>query len=171
MLDLFRAQSPAHLVRVLDLALHSGLARADLCLVGRQHDRGHSLQGRRKKTAKPFRVTVTDDLRAFLSALPTGDAVTYLTNLKGLPWTPDGLSASFDGHRRELGIDFTLHDLRANRACQLYRVGFGDEDVADELGWSPKTARHIRQHYVDEESMIARRVRRLSENDHRTKSV
>jgi integrase len=60
-----------------------------------------------------------------------------------------------------MGITKTLHGLRSFRACRLYEAGFDDGAVADEMGWSLNTVRHIRLHYVDQEALFAGRAKRL----------
>lgn len=157
--------APPYLARVAILGAATGLARADLARVSWSHVRPSHIEISRKKSDQITRVTITPDLRVFLDDTPR-QSTAILLNSRGLPWTSDGLGKSFDKLRSQVGIEKTLHDLRALRACRLYGVGFTDDEVADEMGWSLKTVRYIRRYYVNQEALFQRRVVRLRGTEH-----
>lgn len=160
--------APAHLARIAELAPLTGFARADLAAVGRPHVQANKIvkpRAKSKRAGRPqiARVFIDDALRAFLDAVPAGQLM-LLVDAGGRPWRrADALGKAFDARRRALGIEKTLHDIRATYACRLYARGASDEDVADSLGWSLATVRQIRRHYVDDETIFEGRVARLGE--------
>ena len=52
--------------------------------------------------------------------------------------------------------------VRATYACYLMRNGASDEEAAEALGWSIETARFVRRHYVDDESIFQGRLAKFA---------
>jgi integrase len=142
---------PAHLADAVELALNTGLRRADLCAVDRV---AVQMQFRRiawmpAKTARWHRtvyIPIKDDLAALLDRLaPDGP---LLRNQWGEPWTPDGLSSSL---WKAIGKRWSLHDLRRACATHLAQQGWSSRDMALVLGWSENDCEALATTYVDED--------------------
>ena len=141
----------------------TGLRREDACRIGKSADKGSHLewttgkgQGRRIAV-----IPILPELRALLDNAPPTSATTILTNLKRLPWTPDGLSTQIDRARKKAGVKKTIHDLRGTFATDLILAGFSDLETAEILAWSEDDIRKIRRAYVDREAIIRNAVDRM----------
>lgn len=150
--------------RAIRLMARSGLARVDAASLLWSHVREDRIDKRRQKSRQRARAPMTDELAATLAQMPRPEGVlTVLTTETGAPWRrPDALGKAVSAAFRAVGLDHTSHDLRATYACFLMRRGASDEDAADALGWSVKTVRHIRRHYVDDEAIFQGRIAKFA---------
>ena len=156
--------TPASVALACLLMARSGLARADAATLLWSHVKQDRIDKRRVKSKQRARPPMTPELSEALAAMPRKNGVlTVLTNENGKPWTSaDALGKAISAAFRAVGVDHTSHDLRATYACFLMGKGATDEEVAEALGWSLKTVRHVRRHYVDDEAIFQGRIAKFA---------
>lgn len=173
----FAAVAPAPVLLALQLACATGLRREDLVTLSPSQIGPHAItlqprkSARRAKTAgKKARTAVvplTDEARAVLAQCDL-KGLRVLTNSKGRPWTPDGLTSSFIKARDAAGIvdaetgrPKTLHDCRGTFATRLAAAGFTADEIADVLGWELRAVRDIIRRYVSDDALALAQIERL----------
>jgi len=161
-LELVCSASSPELARVILLSAHAGIARTDLCKLTWAQISPNAIQFNRSKTGELATVPIYAEIRAILESTPKlGPQV--LTNTRGRPWTPDGLGTAFDRAKRKAGISgLRFHDLRGTAVTFLFAQGLSDAEVADIVGWSPKSVAAIKKRYVSREAVASAFIARLS---------
>lgn len=157
--------TPPEAYRAIRLISRSGLARADAAtLLWSPHVKPDRIDKRRVKSKQRATPPMTPELREVLDEMPRyNGTLTVLTNDKGKPWrSADALGKVINKAFKDAGIKHTSHDLRATYACYLMQNGASDEEVAEALGWSIETARHVHRHYVDDESIFQGRIAKFA---------
>lgn len=166
----FCADAPFELWLACQLLRFTGLRRGDACRLPVTADKGQWLEWTTSKRGVPVVVPIVQQFRTVLDeAKRRRDAAgvkapTILFNSRGRPWTPMGLSTSFDRRREALGIAKTMHDLRGTAATEFMQVGMNDEEVAEIIGWSATDIRRIRRRYVSRAAIVSAAIARLERN-------
>jgi hypothetical protein len=97
---------------------------------------------------------------------------TLLVNSRGEAWSPDALGKRFGEVRTHAGIVHRetgepdrpkhLHDVRGTYVTRLCRVGLTDEEIANNVAWSPQNVARIRRTYVDDAAVVVALSRRIA---------
>ncbi len=193
-LEAIKAVADQPLQDAIDLAVLTGLRRADLVALRWDEVGDIAIHRTAAKRSRGKRYTVTlprlPELNKLLDALrerPRKPNVeTVLVNSFGKSWTGDGLASSFHDARRRAndgaGIWHTerdpitgeekrtpkrLHDLRGTFATHIMTQAeevLTNTEVADRMGWSPQQVDQIRKKYVDDRAIVSDLTRRLRRN-------
>ncbi len=160
------SESSMELGNAIRLALLTGAARTDLTRLQWSMVSERKIQFSRAKTGVLATVPLYEELQEFLCTAPRRTSF-ILTNQRGNPWTPSGLSASFNKARARAGIAGKgLHDLRGTCATHLVEKGIEVHDVARIVGWEEGRVDQIAKRYVSgdafAEGMIARLAARAA---------
>jgi integrase len=151
---------------ILPLACYTGLRREDLARLRREHvndiviSKPTGKSGGKRIASVPI-LPETRELLAEIEAqrATRGHASPYvLTNSRGAPWTPSGLShaiAGFVPGKR-------LHDARGTFVTRLRLAGTNASKVADIVGWSEDRVERLLSIYVDREAIVLDVARTLS---------
>jgi site-specific recombinase XerD len=147
------ALSPA--VRdAFDLARLTGLRRGDLVALPLSAIGPHAIIWRTSKSGGERVVTIpilpplADLLADLRTRYRTKSTQTVLVNSRGKPWTPGGLTASFNSERDAAGLDKHLHDCRGTFVTELCPY-LTDQQIAGIMGWQVGRIADIRRIYVD----------------------
>jgi len=149
---------------IVDLACLTGLRREDLAdlkwsEVGEIYISKTTSKSRHKRTAS---IPILPETKVLLNKIkdnrPNSEYV--LTNTRGRPWTPSGLShavSAFGGKR--------LHDCRGTFATMLRRGGLTGPQIADSMGWEEERVSRLLSVYVDREAIVRDIAERLGRNE------
>lgn len=139
----------------LDFIRLTGLRREDACRIPWSADKGSHLEWSTGKSRGRITaiVPVLPELRALLDSMKRRDK-TILTNMRGKPWTPDGLSSNIDKAKRKAGVDKRIHDLRGTFATYLMERGLDDREIAEIIAWSERDVAKIRRRYISREAIV-----------------
>lgn len=152
----FRAVADPKLWLALELARWTGQRQGDLLRMTWTAYNGAHIVWRQGKTGKIVRVKVYSELKTLLDATKR-EAVTILTNTRGVSWTSDGFRASWGKVCERAGVKgVTFHDLRGTFVTSAYRAhGASIRDIAEVTGHSERDAEAIiRKHYLAGDSAI-----------------
>lgn len=150
------------------LACLTGLRRGDLVNVPLSAVWQHAIVWQTSKSGRERTVTVPlyPRLLAHIETLRTRQRApgvdTLLVTTKGKPWSPGGLTGSFNRVRDAIGFDKHLHDARGTFVTELCLAGLTDEQVAGIVGWSPTRVAEIRRIYVDQARTVVAIGERLA---------
>ncbi|WP_245926947.1 tyrosine-type recombinase/integrase [Breoghania corrubedonensis] len=156
----------------LRIAAYSGARRTDLVFMPVSADEGDRLffqtSKSNRRTDVLFPVTpelrsALDDMAAYRKAAAerTGaECATILCNSRGLPWTPDGFSTSFNKARAAANIDKHLHDLRGTAVVNYIGHGYDDRALAEMFGWATKDIARIRKRYAGRVQVVSASIER-----------
>jgi integrase len=113
------------------LALGTGQRRGDLVKMGRQHVRGNMIAVHQQKTKKPLMIPIGDELRAAIEAMPA-DRLTFITTLRGEPFSPHSFTNWFRDRCREAGLPLGLsaHGLRKAMCRRLAEANCSEKMIA-----------------------------------------
>ena len=116
---------------VLELALSTAAACADLASMTRAHIKGDSISYARKKTGiAASGLPITAELDAELRALP-GDQFILIATARGTAYRPNFLSRVFREWCKAAGLDgLGLHGVRKARARSLAESGASENEIA-----------------------------------------
>ncbi len=149
----------------MDLLLFTGLRRADVILVGRQHVRNGVIALRTGKTGAQVHLPVFQELQASIDATATGDLV-YLTNAKGKPFgKPQDFGMWFIRHCRAAGLpDCTPHGLRKAGATIAANNGATVHELMAMFGWSRMSMAEVYTKQADRERLARGASERIANN-------
>lgn len=119
----------------LELAMHTGLRRSDLCRVGRQHLRGHELSIRTEKTGAVITVELPQRVIDIIDATKTGD-MHFLVTSFGKPFSTAGFGNWFGEAAREAGIEKNTHGVRKFAATTAANGGATAHELMSQFGWA-----------------------------------
>lgn len=166
-LEAICAVASSELTSAILLSARAGISRTDLTKLSWKEVGQHDIEYRRTKTNSFACCPLYDEIQAIIASIPKRGPL-VLTNTRGLPWTPDGLSTAFYKARKKAGLEhLRFHDLRGTAVSFLYGQGLGDEEVAEIVGWEVKDVRSIKRRYVSREAVASALIARLK----RTKTV
>ena len=147
---------------------YTGLRRKDAVEITTTADHGEHLVWRTSKSRRRHEllVPILPQLRPVMAELATlrggfeTPPMTILFNQRGLPWTPDGFSASFNKHRAKHELTPTIHGLRKNAATDwiIYQNQrpdlITDDMICDHFDWSRATLKKMKRIYVNRGAVI-----------------
>lgn len=165
----FLAAAPSHLHLPLLLALWTGQRQGDLLRLPWSAYDGSRIRLRQGKTGVRIVIPVGAPLKAALDATPRRSPV-ILTNMDGLPWTPDGFRSSWRKACIKAGVvDLTFHDLRGTAVTRLAVAGASVPEIAAITGHSLRDVGAILDaHYLSRDPALGEAAIRKLET--RTKS-
>lgn len=145
------APEPAR--RIVVAAIETGLRPGDLIGLSRQHvqatPHGRRLLVRTRKRRRLASIPVSPEMGAILDATPS-DRLLILVSAKGLPLTEQRISQYVGYWMRQAGLrdELTLYDARGTAATKLLRLGLSLGEIAAFMGWSPRYAASVIEHYA-----------------------
>lgn len=154
---------------IVPLACLTGLRREDLASlmwaeVGEFYISKTTSKSRHRQTA---RIPILAKTRELFKKIQEnqrqhlGSGVAFvLTNTRGQPWTPSGLShavTAFGGKR--------LHDCRGTLATILRRAGLKASEIADIMGWREDRVERLLSVYVDRDSIVKALAERIGRSE------
>lgn len=141
----FHTWSHAEIVRFLDyhgpgtkarrgllLALNTGAARQDLCMIGWQNINGGRISYRRKKTGVEADLPILPELMAELALIPRSQML-FLPTQAGVAHTPEGFGNWFKECATAAGVNVpggNVHGLRKAGATRLAENGATEWEIA-----------------------------------------
>jgi integrase len=152
---------------IVELACLTGLRREDLASlkwadVGELYISKSTGKSRGRKTAT---IPIIPETAFLLNEIQTHRQLSgkigkldgaVLTNTRGQPWTPSGLShavTAFGGKR--------LHDCRGTLATILRKGGLKASEIADIMGWQEDRVERILSTYVDRDAIVKSLAERM----------
>lgn len=162
---------------ILDLACLTGLRREDLARLTWAHVGELAIviptakSGGRETATIPLlaetRQLLTDiKAQQARTARPGVESPSHvLTNTRGKPWTPSGLSHAIIEARDRFGITKRLHDARGTFATRLRLAGLKASEIADVLGWSEDRVERLLAVYVDRAAVVRDLAARIARNE------
>lgn len=165
--DLAERMLPRHLARVVMLARHTGQRRGDLCSLTWTAYDGASIRLTQQKTKTPLVIPLSPAFCAELDRWRSkATAVTILTNWRGRPWSPGGLSHILPIALAEIGLGpgLNIHGLRKLAATELADAGCTAHEIAAITGH--RTLAMV-QHYTrtaDQERLASAAILRLQQS-------
>lgn len=147
----------------VDLAVHTGMAMADLLALPWSAYKDGAIDWRRRKTGREILVPASAALRQLLEIGIERRGPLMLTSSWGRPWTKAGFSHAFMTARDAAGFRGRLrfHDLRGTAATKLLRQGLSYSQVALIMGWDEKSVEQISKRYVNRRNLIAGMVAQI----------
>jgi integrase len=120
---------------VLELALHTGLRRADLCRLSPAHVRDGVLELRPQKTPRVIvTLAIAPTLEACLDQTPRR-GLTYIETQRGRPYGAPSLTNEFREWARTAGCKGSLHGLRKAAATHMAEAGATTSQLMAVFGW------------------------------------
>lgn len=153
-IDTFHQGAPAHVSRILAIALETGLRPGDLAVLSRAHIH-RTPHGRRiviwtQKRSRLASISVTDRMASLIDATPL-DQDRLIVNMRGQPYKHENyLGDAVSEWRDKLSIrhDLRLYDARGTAATRLLEAGAELKEIATHMGWSLKHAAEVIERYV-----------------------
>lgn len=119
----------------MELLIHSGLRRSDVCVAGKQHLTGNIFSMRTKKTNTTITVEFSEGLLETISKTPTGD-LHFITNENGKPFTVESFGNWFRDRCRDAKVYKSAHGLRKLSATIAANSGATTHELMAQYGWS-----------------------------------
>jgi integrase len=119
----------------LELLLHSGIRRSDVCRAGRQHLNGNVFSMRTAKTGAVVTLEFSNHLVDVIGKTPTGD-LHFTTNAFGRPFTKESFGNWFGERCRESGVFKSAHGLRKLSATIAANAGATAHELMALYGWA-----------------------------------
>jgi integrase len=123
----------------MELYVHTGLRRSDLCVLGKQHLRGNLITIRPIKTARTtgviVNITLPKRVLDVIEQSPVGD-LTFMVTEFNKPFTAGGLGNWFGEACEDAGIHKSAHGLRKLAATLAADGGATAHELMSMFGWS-----------------------------------
>lgn len=153
-IEAFHKGAPAHVSRILAIALETGLRPGDLALLSREHIH-RTPHGRRiviwtQKRKRLASIPVTDRMAALIDATPA-DQARLIVNKRGSPYQHENYLGDAVSQWRDtlkLRRELRLYDARGTAATRLLEAGAELKEIATHMGWSLKHASEVIERYV-----------------------
>lgn len=153
-IEAFRAGAPAHVWRILAIALETGLRPGDLAVLSREHIH-RTPHGRRiviwtRKRKRLASIPVTDRMAALIDNTPEKQE-RLIVGQRGRPYKHENyLGDAVSAWRDTLKIrgELQLKDARGTAATRLLEAGAELKEIATHMGWSLKHAAEVIERYV-----------------------
>lgn len=120
------------------LLLYTGLRRADVARLGRQHIRDGVISLRTSKTGEAVEIPVVPELQAIIDATPVPGLALVGTESGG-HYTPTAFGNWFADACREAGAQGRAHGLRKAGAAIRAENGATEAELRSLYGWSDKS--------------------------------
>ena len=153
-IESFRRGAPAHVWRILAIALETGLRPGDLAQLSREHihrtPHGHRIVIWTQKRRRLASIPVTPRMADLIASTPAQQS-RLIVNMRGQPYQHenylgDAVSAWRD--RLKLRRELRLYDARGTAATRLLEAGAELKEIATHMGWSLKHAAEVIERYV-----------------------
>lgn len=118
---------------VLLLALNTGMARQDLCAVGRQHVKAGRIAYRRGKTSVAADLPILPELAEELANVPEDRLLFITQDKRPVGYKPETLGNWFRDRCAEAKVPGSLHGLRKAGATRLADAGASEWEIASYL--------------------------------------
>lgn len=151
--EAFNAIAPEWVRRILCAACETGLRPADLVKMNmgqvEKTPMAWRLRVRTNKSKRLAHIPITPALTAIIDGTPKGQML-ILTNATGNPLTPHRASEGVRQWRdkAKLSDDLRLYDARGTAATRLLNAGLELANIANHMGWSPRYAANVIEHYA-----------------------
>jgi integrase len=144
------------------LALGTGQRRGDLVKLGRQHVRGDMIAVHQQKTKKPLMIPIGDELRAAIEAMPA-DRLTFITTLRGEPFSPSGFTNWFRVQCQDAGlpIGLSVHGLRKAMCRRLAEANCSEKMISAISGHKTLRMMQLYTAAADQEHLARAAIERL----------
>ena len=119
----------------LSLLLYTGLRRADISIVGRQHVKDSVLALRTQKTGQQVTIPILPELAHVINASPTGD-LAFIARADGQPMTPGGFGFWFHAACKAASVPGSAHGLRKAGATRAANNGATVAQLNAIYGWT-----------------------------------
>lgn len=174
--EAFRNGAPAHVWRILAIALETGLRPGDLVELSREHihrtPHGHRIVIWTKKRKRLASIPVTAAMADLIAATPEQQA-RLIANKRGEPYQHEnylGDAVSTWRDKIKIRAELQLKDARGTAATRLLEAGAELKEIATHMGWSIKHAAEVIERYVAlSPSMTDGLAEKLSLAESRTK--
>ncbi|MDS9467320.1 tyrosine-type recombinase/integrase [Paracoccus sp. MBLB3053] len=150
----FKAGAPAHVWRILAIALETGLRPGDLAQLSREHihrtPHGQRIVIWTQKRKRLASIPVTEAMAEIIAATPA-DQRSLIVNKSGRPYQHENyLGDAVAEWRDKLKIrkELRLYDARGTAATRLLDAGAELKEIATHMGWSIKHAAEVIERYV-----------------------
>jgi site-specific recombinase XerD len=148
----------------LDLLLFTGLRRADVVRIGRQHVRGGSIVVKTGKTGATVYLPIFAELRTSIDAATTGDLV-FLTNKRGEAFNDAAFGMWFIRKCRNAGLHgYSAHGLRKAGATIAASNGATAHELMAMFGWSRLSMAEVYTRQADRERLARGASERIANN-------
>ena len=148
----------------MDLLLFTGLRRADVIRIGRQHVKAGSITVKTGKTGATVCLPIFAELRASIDAAPTGDLV-FLTNKQGQAFNDAAFGMWFIRKCRKIGLHgYSAHGLRKAGATIAASNGATAHELMAMFGWSRLSMAEVYTRQADRERLARGASERIANN-------
>ena len=152
--DLFEKSAPAHVWRILAMALETGLRPGDLQQLKREHihrtPHGQRIVIWTRKRKRLASIPVTARMASLIAETPEVQSH-LIVNKGGDPYQHENyLGDAISEWRDKLKIrtELRLYDARGTAATRLLDAGAELKEIATHMGWSIKHASEVIERYV-----------------------
>lgn len=153
-IEAFHAGAPAHVWRILAIALETGLRPGDLAVLSREHIH-RTPHGRRvviwtQKRKRLASIPVTPRMAELIDATPASQT-RLIVNKAGHPYKHENYLGDAVSEWRDqikLRKELRLYDARGTAATRLLEAGADLKEIATHMGWSLKHAAEVIERYV-----------------------
>lgn len=150
----FQRGAPAHVWRILSIALETGLRPGDLVELSREHihrtPHGHRIVIWTKKRKRLASIPVTPTMAEIIAAT-TDRQQRLIVNKGGQPYQHEnylGDAVSTWRDKIKIRSELQLKDARGTAATRLLEAGAELKEIATHMGWSIKHAAEVIERYV-----------------------
>ncbi len=157
-IELIEKHGPPWMWQAVALALYTGQRQGDVLAMTRTKIRNGLIEVKQEKTGRELIIPAHHKLQAVLATMKR-DTVQILTNTRGLPWTPNGFRASWNGvlepPQQKFGVlprphplwaikhgGLVFHGLRKSAVVMLLEVGCTTAEVQAITGQSMQMVEH-----------------------------
>ena len=157
------AELPAHLSRLVLMALYTGQRRGDLCRLAWSNYDGERIRLTQGKTKTSLVIPVHPVLKAAMDGWQRV-ATTILVHSKGGPWRPDNATAGLREALARIGFPpgWGIHGLRKLAATNLAEAGCSVHEIASITGHKSLALVGMYTASVDQERMATAAIIRLT---------
>lgn len=154
---------------ILRLACLTGMRREDLARLewGHCNDVAIALPTGKSGGRKNATVPLLAETKLLLAEIRAQQALRgfelgrVLTNTRGKPWTPSGLTHAVGGFVEGK----RLHDARGTFGTRLRLAGLTAPEIADVLGWEEKRVVRLLATYIDRDTIVRAIAERIAKNE------
>lgn len=172
-IEAFCGKASLRLGQALRLACLTGLRRGDLVKLQWKQvgDLVISRATGKSSGTRVATIPLLNETRALLADIGRGEPdETVLTNTRGKPWSPAGLTHQMVDASKLAGVEKTLHDARGTFATRLRLAGLALDEVAEVMGWKLGRVSQVITRYVEQDEIIRSLADRIQANGSGTKT-
>lgn len=161
---LYKALPHEHARQIVRFAALTGLRRKDICQMPVTSDKGDWLEVKTSKMKVLAVIPVTGEVRKILNWFNSErqnlkhSPTTMFFSTRRRPYTPDGLSSTFERAKKAVGINKRFHDLRGTAVTNYALMDFSQEDIAYFIGMNQSTVKEIIHVYLDRKRVMKAKI-------------